>query len=57
MARSKELQDFIDANHDKFRIVTPEETAKTLKRQSGGYFKGRSVMGQSKSKGKLGKSS
>ena len=55
--RSKSTQAFIDANPDKFRIVTPEETAKTLKRQSGGYFKGRSVMGPSKSKGKLGKSS
>jgi hypothetical protein len=57
MPRSKSTQAFIDANPDKFRIVTPEETAKTLKRQSGGYFKGRSVMGPSKSKGKLGKSS
>jgi hypothetical protein len=57
MPRSKSTQAFIDANPDKLRIVTPEETAKTLKRQSGGYFKGRSVMGQSKSKGKLGKSS
>ncbi len=57
MPRSKSTQAFIDANPDKFRIVTPEETAKTLNRQSGGYFKGRSVMGPSKSKGKLGKSS
>ena len=55
--RSKSTQAFIDANPDKLRIITPEETAKTLKRQSGGYFKGRSVMGPSKSKGKLGKSS
>ena len=28
--RSKSTQAFIDANPDKFRIVTPEETAKTL---------------------------
>jgi hypothetical protein len=57
MKRSKSTQAFIDANPDKFRIVTPEENAKTLNRQSGGYFKGRSVMGPSKSKGKLGKTS
>ncbi len=50
--RSKSTQAFIDANPDKFRIVTPEETAKTLEKQSGGYFKGRSVMGPSKKKGK-----
>jgi len=55
--RSKSTQAFIDANPDKFRIVTPKENAKTLNRQSGGYFKGRSVMGPSKSKGKLGKTS
>ena len=55
--RSKSIQAFIDANPDKFRIVTPEENTKTLNRQSGGYFKGRSVMGPSKSKGKLGKTS
>ena len=55
--RSKSTQAFIDANPDKLRIITPEETAKTLKRQSGGYFKTRSVMGPSKSKGKLGKTS
>tara|TARA_B100000497_G_scaffold108562_1_gene126794 strand:+ start:92 stop:256 length:165 start_codon:yes stop_codon:yes gene_type:complete len=52
MKRSKSTQAFIDANPDKFRIVTPEETAKTLEKQSGGYFKGRSVMGPSKKKGK-----
>ena len=57
MKRSKSTQACIDANPDKFRIVTPEETAKTLNRQSGGYFKGRSVMGPSKSKGELGKTS
>ena len=50
--RSKESQDFIDANPDKFRVVTPEENRKTLEKQSGGYFKGRSVMGPSKMKGK-----
>jgi hypothetical protein len=50
--RSKEAQDFIDANPDKFRVVSPEETAKTLQKQSGGYFKGQSVMGPSKKKGK-----
>jgi|TARA_B100000470_G_scaffold221426_1_gene211769 hypothetical protein len=50
--RSKSTQAFIDANPDKFRIITPEETAKTLAKQSGGYFKGRSVMGPSKKKGK-----
>ena len=38
MKRSKEVQDFIDANPDKFRVVSPEETAKTLEKQSGGYF-------------------
>ena len=52
MKRSKSTQAFIDANPDKFRIVKPEETAKTLEKQSGGYFKGRSVMGPSKKKGK-----
>ena len=57
MKRSKSTQAFIDANPDKFRIVTPKENAKTLNRQSGGYFKGQSVMGPSKSKGKLGKTS
>ena len=57
MKRSKSTQAFIDANPDKLRIITPEETAKTLKRQSGGYFKTRSVMGPSKSKCKLGKTS
>ncbi len=53
---SKEIQDWIDAGGI-VKVISPEETAKTLKRQSGGYFKGRSVMGPSKSKGKLGKSS
>ena len=42
MTRSKEEQDFIDANPDKFKVVSPEETAKTLEKQSGGYFKGQS---------------
>jgi hypothetical protein len=51
MTRSKEVQDFIDANPDKFKVVSPEETAKTLEKQSGGYFKGQSV-GPSKKKGK-----
>jgi hypothetical protein len=41
MTRSKEVQDFIDANPDKFKVVSPEETAKTLEKQSGGYFKGK----------------
>ena len=36
----------------KITMNSPEETAKTLRRQSGGYFKGKSVMGPSKKKGK-----
>ena len=48
--RSKEVQDFLDAG-GVIKVITPEETAKTLEKQSGGYFKGRSVMGPSKKKG------
>ena len=48
---SKEIQDWLDAGN-KIKVISPEETAKTLKRQSGGYFKARSVMGPSKKKGK-----
>ena len=48
---SKEIQDWIDAG-GKIKVISPEETAKTLRRQSGGYFKGKSVMGPSKKKGK-----
>ena len=52
--RSKEVQDFLDAG-GVIKVITPEETAKTLEKQSGGYFKGRSVMGPSKSQGHMGK--
>ncbi len=48
---SKEIQDWIDAG-GKIKVISPQETAKTLRRQSGGYFKGKSVMGPSKKKGK-----
>ncbi len=48
--RSKEVQEFLD-NGGKITVITPEQTAKTLEKQSGGYFKGRSVMGPSKKKG------
>jgi len=48
---SKEIQDWLDAGN-KIKVISPEQTAKTLKRQSGGYFKARSVMGPSKKKGK-----
>ena len=51
MARSKEVEEFLKAG-GKIKVITPEETAKTLEKQSGGYFKGRSVMGPSKTKGK-----
>ena len=48
---SKETQAWLDAGNVK-KVITPEETAKTLEKQSGGYFKARSVMGPSKKKGK-----
>ena len=51
IARKKEIQDFIDNNPDKFTIISPEETAVTIAKQAGGYFKGRSVMGPSKKHG------
>jgi len=48
---SKEIQDWIDAGGI-VKVISPEQTARTLRRQSGGYFKGKSVMGPSKKKGK-----
>ena len=48
--QSKQTAEFIK-NGGKIRVVTPEETRKTLEKQSGGYFKGKSVMGPSKKKG------
>ncbi len=49
--RSPEVEEFLK-NGGKIKVISPEETAKTLEKQSGGYFKGRSVMGPSKKKGK-----
>lgn len=36
--RTDEIQEFIDANPDKFRVITPEETAATVAKQLGGYW-------------------
>ena len=49
--RSSEVEEFIK-NGGTIKVISPEETAKTLQKQSGGYFKGQSVMGPSKKKGK-----
>ena len=56
MPKSETVKRFIE-NGGVVKVISPEETRKTLEKQSGGYFKGRSVMGPSKSKGKMGKSS
>ena len=49
--RSPEVEEFLK-NGGKIKVISPEETAKTLQKQRGGYFKGQSVMGPSKKKGK-----
>ena len=49
--RSPEVEEFIK-NGGTVKVISPEETRKTLEKQSGGYFKGQSVMGPSKKKGK-----
>jgi|TARA_B110000240_G_scaffold141577_1_gene156629 hypothetical protein len=36
---SKEVQDFLD-NGGKVTVITPEQTAETLAKQNGGYYKG-----------------
>jgi hypothetical protein len=51
MPRSETVERFIK-NGGVVKVISPEETAKTLRKQSGGYFKGQSVMGPSKKKGK-----
>ena len=51
MPRSETVERFIK-NGGVIKVISPKETAKTLQKQSGGYFKGRSVMGPSKKKGK-----
>ena len=48
---SPEVEVFIN-NGGTLKVISPEETRKTLEKQSGGYFKGQSVMGPSKKKGK-----
>ena len=49
--RSPEVEEFLK-NGGKIKVISPEQTRKTLEKQSGGYFKGQSVMGPSKKKGK-----
>ena len=51
LKRSPEVEEFLK-NGGKITVISPEQTRKTLEKQSGGYFKGRSVMGPSKKKGK-----
>ena len=45
--RSPEVEEFIK-NGGTVKVISPEETRKTLEKQSGGYFKGQSVMGRAK---------
>ena len=53
---TKEIQDWINAG-GVIKKIPPKESIKKLDKINGGYFKPQSVMGPSKSKGKLGKTS